>query len=345
MASGPDSDLGRALEILEQIWLQGPPLPDTLPGPAAAQERLSHLLQEIVMVQHLALTLSCGDVSQNAKGKGLTLGCLKSLQANLRHLTWQTQMIAGGDFSQNVDFMGEFAEAFNHMVRSLEDARARLQRRELELSQSNRALEAQIFERRQAEEEVRKANEHLKLRLAEIERLQTKLHEQAIRDPLTNLFNRRYLRETLDRELAQAERAGLPLPVILMDIDYFKRLNDEFGHKAGDLMLTRVAELLQRFSRRSDIACRYGGEEFVVVLPGASLPDAVARGDELRSLVEAARVAHNDLLLQTTISLGVAVFPEHGKTSDELLQAADGALYAAKTAGRNCLRAAGATQG
>lgn len=338
MNQATDGELARALDVIERIWFQGPPLPDELPGTIECQERLRRIVQEIANVQSLALAISRGDISHSLEGKGLTVGCLKSLQANLRHLTWQTQMIAGGDLSQQVDFMGEFAEAFNAMVRSLEEARARLQQRDATLSQTNRALEAQIFERQTAEEQLRQTNERLEARLAEIELLQTQLREQAIRDPLTNLFNRRYLQETLARELAHAQRATLQLPVIMIDIDYFKRLNDEFGHKAGDLILIQVADVLRRHSRRSDLACRYGGEEFVVVLPGASLEDAVNRAEDLRTQVEASQVDFQDHPLSATLSLGIAAYPEHGTTSDELLQAADVALYAAKAAGRNCLR-------
>lgn len=261
-------------------------------------------------------------------------------QANLRHLTWQTQMIAKGDFSQRVDFMGEFAEAFNSMVRSLKETRERLQRHEATLSQTNRALQAQIVERQTAEEQLRVVNQSLQARLTEIEALQTQLHEQVIRDPLTNLVNRRYLQETLDREWAHAGRAGIPLPIIMMDIDFFKRLNDSYGHKAGDLMLIELAELLRRHSRRSDIACRYGGEEFIVVMPGAALADALRRAEELRRLLQESRVRYQQHQLEATLSLGVAAYPAHGATGDELLQAADAALYAAKAAGRNRLQAA-----
>lgn len=340
MPSESDHELMRALDLIETIWFNGPPLPDDLPGTEENRERLQRMLQEIANLQSLALAISRGDISYSIKGKGLMVGCLKSLQANLRHLTWQTQMIAGGDLSQHVDFMGEFADAFNTMVSSLEEARTRLQRREAELSQTNRALEAQIFERQTAEEQLRQTNEKLKVRLAQIESLQTQLREQAIRDPLTNLFNRRYLQETLERELAHAARSMLPLPLIMLDIDYFKRLNDQYGHKAGDLMLTQVADVLRKNCRRSDIACRYGGEEFLVVLPGASLDDAIRRAEDLRNHVADLCVPFPEKPLRATLSLGVAAFPEHGTTTDELLQAADAALYTAKADGRNCLRTA-----
>lgn len=340
MHAATDHGLKEVLDVIEQVWFNGPPAPEQLPGTLDDQERLRRILEEIVTAQTLALAVSRGDVSLDIRGKGLTVGCLKSLQANLRHLSWQTQMIAGGDLSQHVDFMGEFAEAFNIMVRSLAEARARLQRRDAELSQTNRTLEAQIAERQTAEEQLRQANECLTGRLAEIELLQAQLREQAIRDPLTNLFNRRYLQQTLERELAVAKRAGAPLPIIMMDIDYFKRLNDQFGHKVGDLTLANVADVLRQHARRSDITCRYGGEEFVVVLPSASFEVAMQRAEELRSRVEAVQRMINEEPIGVTLSLGVAAYPDHGDSADELLQAADMALYRAKAAGRNCVKPA-----
>ncbi|MBL8055069.1 MAG: diguanylate cyclase [Anaerolineales bacterium] len=190
------------------------------------------------------------------------------------------------------------------------------------------AAQREVAERARAETELRD-------RLAENIGLQQRLQEQAIRDPLTGLFNRRYLSETLERELARASRAGLPLSVVLLDVDHFKRLNDTYGHKAGDLMLQALARLLQGNSRHEDIPCRYGGEEFVLVLMGAPLAAAAQRAEAWRQTLEALTVEHEAWGLRATISLGVAAFPQHGTTTDELLKAADRALYQAKARGRN----------
>lgn len=194
-----------------------------------------------------------------------------------------------------------------------------------------------ITDRKGAEIALVQANKVLQARLVEIEELQTKLREQVIRDPLTGLFNRRYLEVTLERELANAQRDGTPISLAIMDIDHFKEFNDTYGHKAGDLMLQALAEMLRKQTRSGDVPCRYGGEEFLVVLPNASLEAARERAEQWRGSFEALRVYSGHELLQTTLSFGIAAYPQHGQSGDEVIQAADKALYAAKAAGRNCV--------
>jgi len=157
------------------------------------------------------------------------------------------------------------------------------------------------------------------------------LREQAIRDPLTTLYNRRFLQDYLPRELLRAERDRKPLAVIMIDLDRFKQINDSSGHEAGDQVLVEMGALLKRHVRGSDIACRYGGEEFTVVLPGATLEGARRRSEEIRS---AAKREHGSLH-GITASFGVALFPAHAASADALLHAADRALYEAKGAGRD----------
>jgi len=157
------------------------------------------------------------------------------------------------------------------------------------------------------------------------------LREQTIRDPLTALYNRRFLYDYLQRELIRAERGTAPLAVIMIDLDHFKQLNDRAGHQAGDQVLAEIGALLERHIRGSDIACRYGGEEFALVLPGATLESARRRGEEIRSAIRGERAR----LRGITASLGIALYPEHAGDADGLLRAADQALYGAKAAGRN----------
>lgn len=162
------------------------------------------------------------------------------------------------------------------------------------------------------------------------------LRIQSIHDPLTGLFNRRYMAETLEREVHRARRGGSSLGVLMVDIDGFKQQNDAFGHDAGDAILVELAALLQRNLRREDIACRYGGEEFVLVLPDASMENAGRRAEQLRDAVRRMRVPHKDIVLgPVTVSIGVAAFPDHGTDGAALLKAADMALYDAKKAGRD----------
>jgi diguanylate cyclase (GGDEF)-like protein/PAS domain S-box-containing protein len=177
--------------------------------------------------------------------------------------------------------------------------------------------------------------ESIKLCLSNL-RLREKLHTQAIHDPLTGLLNRRDLEDTLTRELHGALRRKSSLGVAMLDLDHLKQFNDTFGHDAGDSMLRALGQLLREKLRKSDISYRYGGEEFVLILPDSSLADTQQRVEEIRGLIKELKVRHGDQLLGTiAVSAGVAVAPEHGSTAAELLRAADGALYAAKQAGRD----------
>ncbi len=180
-----------------------------------------------------------------------------------------------------------------------------------------------------------RVGEQLALFLANVH-LREQLRDQSIRDPLTGLFNRRYLDETLEREMARALRHGSPLSVLAIDIDHFKRFNDTHGHDAGDAVLVSVASELQQWLRASDIACRVGGEEFLLVLPDAPLDVAAARAEQVRTAVSELLVSmKSHELPRVTISLGVAVAPGHADSGEMLRRRADEALYAAKRNGRN----------
>jgi diguanylate cyclase (GGDEF)-like protein len=177
--------------------------------------------------------------------------------------------------------------------------------------------------------------EQFALALANL-RLRATLHGQSIRDPLTGLFNRRYMEATLERELSRAERETRPLAVVLLDIDRFKAFNDTFGHEAGDAVLAALGGLLRGVLRAGDVACRYGGEEFVLILLAASLADAQRRAEEIREAIRTLHVFHAGRPLGAiSCSMGVAGFPEHGTAGSALLRAADAALYRAKREGRD----------
>lgn len=183
-----------------------------------------------------------------------------------------------------------------------------------------------------AHEEV---NRQLSEKLSEIQALEDQLREQALRDPMTRLHNRRYFDETLPRELARASREGYPLSLILIDLDHFKLINDSFGHPAGDEVICALAEILRAGARERDIVCRYGGEEFIVALPQMSLENAVRHADEWRVAMENTSIQHGVLTMCTTFSAGVAAFPDHGCQLEKLIEFADTALYDSKQNGRN----------
>ena len=166
--------------------------------------------------------------------------------------------------------------------------------------------------------------------------LREKLHEQAMHDTLTGLYNRRYVEEWFGLELRRAQRHGRPVAAIMLDIDHFKRFNDRFGHEAGDLVLQEVAGALGRSTRGSDVACRYGGEEFLLLLPECPLDAALRRAEQMLKEIAKLEIRYDNRPLgPVTVSLGVAAFPDHAKESAKLLRHADEALYLAKQAGRN----------
>ena len=192
-----------------------------------------------------------------------------------------------------------------------------------------------ITERKRDEKLLEEANNQLRIHLLEIEQLHEELREQAIRDALTNLFNRRYLEETLDRELARAAREIYPLCIVMMDIDHFKSVNDTYGHEAGDLVLKSLAVTVTSQSRQGDFVCRYGGEEFVLVMPNISIETARERVVSLHRSITAQYIPFGRFNLNITVSMGISCFPAHGESKAELLRTADRALYAAKNLGRN----------
>lgn len=192
-----------------------------------------------------------------------------------------------------------------------------------------------ITDRKEVENDLRRAMDRLQSQLIKIGLLQSELKEQAIRDALTNLFNRRYLDETLDRELARATREGYPLCIVMMDIDHFKDVNDVYGHEAGDIVLKKLSVMLTEQSRLGDFVCRYGGEEFVLVMPNISIEVAKGRANSLLKAIAALFVPFGHFKLTITVSMGISWFPAHGEAGGELIRAADKALYMAKNQGRN----------
>jgi diguanylate cyclase (GGDEF)-like protein/PAS domain S-box-containing protein len=185
------------------------------------------------------------------------------------------------------------------------------------------------------ERQATAVGERLSLALANL-RLREALQRQSIRDPLTGLFNRRFMEESLEREMGRAARGNQPVALVMLDIDHFKRFNDSFGHQAGDTLLRALGNFLKQRTRGQDVACRYGGEEFAFILAGATLDAARQRAEILREELKLLQVQHAGQLLGTiTLSIGIAAFPEHASNAETLLKAADDALYRAKKEGRD----------
>jgi diguanylate cyclase (GGDEF)-like protein len=173
------------------------------------------------------------------------------------------------------------------------------------------------------------------LALANI-RMRESLHAQAQRDSLTGLYNRRYLDETLPRKIHHAGRYNQPISLLILDIDNFKVINDTFGHDSGDIVIKDLANIMLSAIRSDDVVCRYGGEEFIMILPNAALEIALERAEQLRESISKLSVSSNGRQLgRVTVSIGLSTFPEHGASRDELIMKADLALSKAKSGGKN----------
>ncbi|MEM8534770.1 MAG: GGDEF domain-containing protein [Chloroflexota bacterium] len=183
---------------------------------------------------------------------------------------------------------------------------------------------------------VQQRTAELQQTLAYLDAANESLRDLALRDQLTGLFNRRYADETLEIEIYRAQRSGLPIGVMLIDLDHFKQVNDTYGHDAGDTLLRAVAALLEEHVRSGDIVARHGGEEFFMMLPGIPLPPLEQRGEMICEAIRGLQVTHNgqDLGMRSC-SIGIAAYPTHGRDSTGLVKAADQALYQAKAAGRD----------
>jgi diguanylate cyclase (GGDEF)-like protein len=289
---------------------------------------LDELYGGLVLLRQGLSALVQGDLSQEIHLKGYLAGALKSLQANLRHLTWQTQMIASGDFSQRVDFMGKFSEAFNAMVVQLDESLQALKAKEADLTRINRELRDEVELRKKTEESLRQSEE---------------LYRQlSITDPLTGIFNRRRFYELAMSELQRTCRYGRSLAVIMMDVDHFKQVNDRYGHAVGDRVLQTLAASVRSCLRVVDIFARYGGEEFIVLLPETDLQTAGVTAERLRRNIAGRQMDTDQGQIKITISLGANAFSPPVQTPsptpetlDYVINFADQALYEAKRSGRN----------
>jgi GGDEF domain-containing protein len=238
-------------KLLLDIMILGKP--PQVPDRFASVDSLQTLYANLISLRDFLYAASNGDLSRQVSFKGYIGGALKTLQANLRHITWQTKMVASGDFTQRVEFMGEFSQSFNAMVMQLDQTLKELVRKETELSQANEKLLKEITIRKQTEAALRESEKTLRL--------------LAITDSLTDLFNRRHFNKLAEDEIRRTLRYSRPLSIIMFDIDFFKNINDSFGHASGDMVLKMVAKTTKETVRVTDIPARYGGEEFVVLLP------------------------------------------------------------------------------
>lgn len=292
LAGMSNEELDEVLAHLEDV-LNSKTVTDRLPQHLVDNSRFMELRSMLLDMRCFVLAIAAGNLSPSMQHKGAIAGALKGLQASLRHLTWQTTMIAGGDFSQRVDFMGEFSESFNSMVCQLDKMMK-----------------------------------------------QVRLHEQELvrlthTDPLTGINNRGYFMELLSAELERSRRYGRIFSILMFDLDHFKKVNDNYGHAAGDEALKRFVEVLRNAGlRQSDFWGRLGGEEFALVLPETGISQAGTPAERIRALLEGTPVTHGDATFNITVSIGVTEYVS-GENAESLLNRADMAMYRAKQTGRN----------
>ena len=297
--------MDKAKECLEHLQklLWDSKVPE-LENELAEDPLLAQIHNELKAIREVTRAFSAGDFSTTISVRGIIPGCLKTLQANLRHLIWQVQMVEKGDFSQEVHFMGEFSTAFNNMVRRLKMSLTELQEKEKSLIES-----------------------------------EARFKFLANHDSLTGVFNRRSFIELAEVELVNAAARSIPCCLAMMDIDHFKNFNDTYGHLAGYEALRHAVKTIQVGLRKNDFMGRYGGEEFIFFLHGADDETGLKVLDRFRKNLAEAPVQLENGVITVHASFGVVGSgmenPENKDHVQKLINYADTALYAAKKAGRN----------
>lgn len=306
--------------------LNSPKIPILTPELAAVpalQEIHAYIIE---LRQHIG-AYAKGDFSNEIMIRGVLAGMLKSIQANMQHLIWQMTQVEAGDLTQRVDFMGEFSNVFNSMVRQLDDALTTLHHKEQELRKITHELQMEVEKRGAAMSALQKSEENFKY-LAE-------------HDPLTNLLNRRSFFAQAEVELARNTIMDHPSAIALMDIDHFKRFNDSYGHLNGDEALRHIAGIGSSTLRSNDIMGRLGGEEFVFFFSKADIERGAQAAERVRRIIEANPVELKEGNIPITASFGVVSIPPgfgSGRVDNIMQQAidiADKALYESKSLGRN----------
>lgn len=300
-----------------------------IPPELQDDKELREILDYIQTVQKGLAQLAKGDLSGSVPLKGYTGGMVKAVQSNLRHVLWKAGSIASGDFSQQIDFMGDVSAAFNSMVNRLNAAHSSLEEQRQHLVELSEELRLEVEARKTVEADLRREEE--------------RLQKLASSDVLTGISNRRYFFELASREVERMRRTGSVACVAMLDLDFFKQINDNFGHRQGDIELRALADLIVKTTRPYDIPARYGGDEFVIFFPETTLENALAVMERLRSAVERDNAARSDSEPTISISGGVASLSLAGGDEamlEEAIGRADKALYQSKNLGRNRISAA-----
>jgi diguanylate cyclase (GGDEF)-like protein len=287
---------------------------------------MEEIHNDLMVIREVMFSFSSGDFSPPIRIRGIIPGCMKALQSRLQHLIWQVQMVEQGDFAQHVEFMGEFSEAFNRMTAQLDLTLKELKKKERTLEALADSLRSEVDLRTTAMEALRESESNFKY--------------LASHDPLTGAMNRRSFMERAASELNNADFLKIPCGVVMMDIDHFKRFNDQYGHLAGDEALKHTVQISSSLLRKNDFLGRYGGEEFVFFFSGADEATGRIIAERVRAAMESSPVKLESGPAPVTASFGLAMsdtvpLPHDENYIETLLGNADNALYRAKNEGRN----------
>jgi diguanylate cyclase (GGDEF)-like protein len=320
-----------ALEHIQRLLRDNtPPL---LEKELEALPYLGDIHQDLKIIREVMYSFASGDFSHSITARGIIPGCMRAFQSRLQHLIWQVQQIEQGDFSQRVEFMGEFSEAFNRMTSQLDSTLKNLKHKESTLSTLAENLKSEVDLRNSAMEALQKSESQFKY--------------LASHDPLTGALNRRSFMELASQEINNAAVLGHLCGIIMMDIDLFKNFNDSYGHLAGDEALRHTVRVITSLLRKNDFLGRYGGEEFVFLINKTDKATGLAIAERIRGEIESSPVNLEAGPVGITASFGVAIadINEKGQFNsvntkpdnciDILINNADLALYEAKRLGRN----------
>ena len=301
--------------------------PPEVPSAFTKNEDFIRLHEKMISLRDIMTSFASGDLSPQITMSGVVAGSCKALQANLRHMTWKVQQVENGDYSQRMDFMGDFSSSFNSMVVQLANTIDALQQKEASL-----------------QEEARQRNEAMR----QLEQSEAKFKYMAQHDPLTGVFNRRFFFFSAMEQMERCFAMRRNCCYCLLDVDHFKKFNDTYGHVEGDWALKHIVEQAQKSLRRADIMGRYGGEEFIFFFSDADMEQGRAAAERIRVAVESAPCQLQDgRKIPVTVSMGVAglLAKKVADQNSNILQQhaikiADTALYQAKGNGRNTVHVA-----
>lgn len=304
--------------------INSPTVPE-LEGEMAKDPVLAELHAQIVSIREILYAFSTGDLSPEIRSRGFVPGNLKALQAHLRHMTWQVQQVEHGDFSQRVDFLGDFSVAFNNMVLKLDETMSDLRKKEEALLDLTNSLQTEVNLRSSAMEALQESEARFKY--------------LASHDPLTGALNRRSFLDRAANELKLSFQRGELCAIAIMDVDHFKRFNDTYGHQRGDEALKHVVKIATQNLRHGDLLGRYGGEEFVFLFTKADLEHGTMVAERIcRAIAETPFVDRGESMY-VTASFGVSSTDDDiaytGDYIQQLISHADTAMYHAKRAGRS----------